>query len=150
MIVRAGLAGDGARALAIWRAAVDATHGFLSAQDRVEIDAIVAGFLPAVPLWLAVDDDDMPLGFMVFDCQRIEALFVDPACHGRGIGSRLIAHALRLSDGPVLVDANEQADNALPFYLARGFTVIGRSPRDSDGRPYPIIHLQHPNEGQDS
>ena len=31
---------------------------------------------------------------------------------------------------------------ALKFYQACGFEVIGRSPVDSAGRPYPLLHLE--------
>jgi putative acetyltransferase len=138
--IRAGTVADVPRALQIWRDAVDATHGFLSADDRVEIDLMVANdFLPKAELWLAVDGDD-PLGFLVMDGRTIDALFVDPAHHGRGVGTFLLQHALSLAPD-ALVDASEQATNAVPFYLARGFRIVGRSPTDPQGRPYPLIHL---------
>jgi putative acetyltransferase len=138
--IRAGTAADVPRALQIWRDAVDATHGFLSADDRVEIDLMVANdFLPKAELWLAVDGDD-PLGFLVMDGRTIDALFVDPAHHGRGVGTFLLQHALSLAPD-ALVDASEQATNAVPFYLARGFRIVSRSPTDPQGRPYPLIHL---------
>jgi putative acetyltransferase len=139
--VRKATAADPPRALEIWRAAVDATHRFLSPEHRREIDGIVAGFLPEAELWM-VDDGDLPVGFMILDGEMIEALFVDPAVHGRGFGSALIAHALSLAP-EALVDANEQASNAVPFYEAKGFVRIGRSELDSDGRPYPIVHLRY-------
>ena len=143
-MIRAGTAADVPRALEIWRAAVDATHGFLSAQDRVEIDRMVAqDFLPNVPLWLAVDGADRPLGFLVMDGEMIDALFVDPAAHGRGIGTALVDHALSLVPH-ALVDASEQASNAVPFYESRGFVRTGRSEQDPQGRPYPLIHFRHP------
>jgi putative acetyltransferase len=139
--LRAGTPADVPRALQIWRAAVDATHGFLSAEHRAEIDALVASeFLPKAELILAVDDRDVALGFLVMDGEMIDALFVDPACHGRGIGTLLLDHALALSPNAT-VDASEQASNALPFYLARGFRITGRSPTDQQGRPYPLVHL---------
>ncbi|NWN13392.1 GNAT family N-acetyltransferase, partial [Escherichia coli] len=82
------------RALAIWRAAVDATHGFLSPEHRAEIDAIVAEqFLPQAPLWLVEDDAGLVQGFLAMDGAMIDALFVDPAAHGRGFGTALIDHA---------------------------------------------------------
>ncbi|MFS2109631.1 acetyltransferase [Sphingomonas sp. Sphisp140] len=142
--IRLGTEADVPRALAIWRAAVDATHDFLSPEHRAEIDTIVAEqFLPHVPLWLVEDESGTVQGFLALDGDMIDALFVDPAAHGRGFGSALVAHALSLSPD-ARVDANEQADNALPFYLARGFEVSGRSERDPQGRPYPIIHLRYP------
>lgn len=141
--IRPGTHADVPRALAIWRAAVDATHGFLSSEHRAEIDTIVAEqFLPVASLWLVEDDAGRVQGFLAMDGAMIDALFVDPAAHGRGFGTALVDHALALSPD-ALVDANEQADNALPFYLARGFEVIGRSEADPHGRPYPIIHLRH-------
>ena len=143
MRVRAGTPADVPRALEIWRAAVDATHGFLTVEDRQAIDRMVAqDFLPAVPLWLVEDASGQVQGFLVMDGAMIDALFVDPAVHGRGIGTALIHYALTLAPD-ALVDASEQADNALPFYEARGFVQIGRSETDPQGRPYPVVHLRY-------
>lgn len=141
MRIRRGTAADVPRAVEIWRAAVDATHGFLSKADRVEIDAMVANdFLPNAQLWLAVDADDQAVGFLVMDGTMIDALFVDPAHHGQGYGTALLDHALAIAPNAT-VDASEQATNALPFYLSRGFRIVGRSPTDPQGRPYPLVHL---------
>tara|TARA_B100000678_G_scaffold90319_1_gene75187 strand:- start:1137 stop:1574 length:438 start_codon:yes stop_codon:yes gene_type:complete len=144
MIVREAEPCDVARAVAIWRAAVDATHRFLSPDDRQEIDAQVSEFLAQSPFWVAECGADI-VGFMVMDADMIEALFVDPTSHGQGVGSALVAHALAIAPR-ARVDANEQASNAVPFYLARGFEPIGRSERDGQGRPYPIVHFRFPAE----
>jgi putative acetyltransferase len=129
------------RALEIWRDAVDATHHFLTPEDRVAIDELVRNWLPTVTLWIA-EDNKRPVGFLVMDGEMIDALFVDPAVHGRGFGTALLDHALSLSPAAT-VDASEQASNALPFYEARGFVRIGRSETDPQGRPYPLIHLRY-------
>ncbi len=143
MTIRAGTPADVPRALEIWRAAVDATHGFLTPEDRLEIDRMVAEeFLPNVELWFADDAQGRAAGFLVMDAEMIDALFVDPAVHGQGFGTELLAHALKLSPG-ALVEASEQATNALPFYEARGFVRIGRSETDPQGRPYPLVLLRH-------
>ena len=141
MKVRWGTPADVPRALEIWRSAVDATHQFLSAADRAEIDTLVAKqFLPNAQLWIAADDSDRPMGFLVIDQAKIEALFVDPAVHGRGYGSLLVDHATSM-EPKLTVDAHEHASNALGFYLSRGFRIVGRSPTDDQGRPYPLVHL---------
>jgi len=139
--VRRGTPADVPRALEIWRDAVDATHGFLTSDDRAEIDAMVAAWLPTVDLWM-IDEAGRPVGFLVMDGEMIDALFVDPAVHGRGYGTALLDHALELSPRAT-VDASEQASNALAFYEARGFVHTGRSETDPQGRPYPLIHLRY-------
>lgn len=142
MKVRAGTPADVPRALEIWRSAVDATHGFLRPADRRDIDGLVAEeFLPNAALWLIDDAAGRAAGFLVMDGQMIDALFVDPALHGRGYGSALLDHALMLSP-EATVEASEQATNALPFYEARGFVRTGRSETDPQGRPYPLVELR--------
>jgi putative acetyltransferase len=142
MKLRRGTPADVPRAIEIWRSAVDATHSFLSPADRAEIDTIVAEqFMPTAHLWIAADEDDVPMGFMTVDGPTIDSLFVDSAVHGQGYGTLLVDHALTL-EPRLRVSANEQATNAVSFYLAKGFRIVGRSPTDGDGRPYPLVHLE--------
>ena len=139
--IRRSTPADYQRTLDIWRAAVAATHAFLTGDHRIEIDRLVREeFLPKAELWLAVDPADRADGFLAMDGDMIDALFVDPARHGEGIGSLLLDHAATLAR-PLRVEANEQATNALPFYLARGFRITGRIPTDHDGRPFPLVQL---------
>ena len=133
---------EGQRALEIWRRAVDATHDFLSADDRQAIEDMVSDFLPQAPLWLAVDENDHPWALMLLDQGHMEALFVDPARRGTGLGSALLRHALTLHPR-LSTDVNEQNPQALGFYQKMGFQPTGRSALDGQGRPYPLIHLQY-------
>ncbi|WP_321805457.1 acetyltransferase [Burkholderia sp. BCC1993] len=133
---------DGTRVLDIWRQAVDATHHFLSDDDRRAIEAEVVAFLPGAPLDLAVDESDRPVAFMLLDGSHMEALFVDPAHHGAGVGRRLVEAALgRHPD--LSTDVNEQNEAAAGFYERLGFERCGRSALDGQGRPYPLIHLRY-------
>jgi putative acetyltransferase len=141
MTVRPGTPADVPRALQIRRDAVEATHGFLTPEHRADIDKLVEAWLPAKELWI-VDEGERAIGFLIIDGETIDALFVDPAAHGRGFGTALLVHALVLSPNAT-VDASEQATNALPFYEARGFVRTGRSETDPQGRPYPLIHLKY-------
>ena len=139
--IRTSTPADGARVLAIWAAAVDATHDFLSAADRAAIGEEVAAFLPSAALMLAVDGGDRPVGFMLLDGAHMEALFIDPGCRGQGVGRLLVEKAL--VQHPVLTtDVNEQNGQAVGFYARLGFVPTGRSMHDGQGRPYPLVHLK--------
>lgn len=140
--LRPSRATDGDALVDLWRRAVNATHDFLSADDRQAIDAEVAGFLPQAPLVVAADDQDQPQGFMLINGSHMEALFIDPDVRGTGIGRQLLLHALALHP-QLTTDVNAQNGQAVGFYQRMGFTETGRSPLDSQGRPYPLIHLRH-------
>src|SRR3546814_15054706 len=102
------------------------------------IEAEVAAFLPQAPAWLATDPDDQAIGFMLIDGAHMEALFIDPAWRGKGVGRQLVDHALSLH--PTLTtDVNEQNAQAIGFYEAMRFARTGRSDQDGQGRPYPQI-----------
>lgn len=139
--IRPARAADGARLLDIWRRAVDATHDFLNPADRAAIDAEVSAFLPQSAAWLATDTDDQPIGFMLIDSAHMEALFIDPDWRGKGVGRTLVEHGLELHPA-LTTDVNEQNPQALGFYERLGFSRTGRSDRDGQGRPYPLIHLR--------
>lgn len=139
--IRSSLPSDTSRLLDIWRRAVRATHHFLPPKDFDEIEKLVANdYLPGVALLVAVDETDKPLGFMGLSGTHIDALFVDPDMHGRGIGRLLIGRAVK-GARTVTVDVNEQNGQAVSFYRRLGFGRIGRSETDSEGRPFPLLHL---------
>jgi len=140
--LRTSRADDGATLIDLWRRSVYATHHFLSAEDRTAIDAEVCSFLPNAVVTVAVDEDDTPRGFMLLDGTHMEALFIDPDCRGTGIGRQLLQHALSLH-AELSTDVNLQNAQAVGFYQRMGFVETGRSEVDSQGRPYPLIHLQY-------
>lgn len=142
MIIRHSQRHEGERLIAIWCRSVDATHDFLSAQDRADIEVQVRAFLPEAPLWVAVDDNDVPVAFMLLSEHHLEALFVDPDARGTGVGRKLVEHALSLIPD-LTTDVNEQNAQAVGFYQKMGFVVTGRSETDDHGRPYPLLHLRY-------
>lgn len=79
------------------------------------------------------------LGFIGLVETHIGMLFIDPDFHRMGVGQLLIHHALR--QGATSVDVNEQNPKAHAFYTAMGFIQKGRSSHDSQGNPFPILHL---------
>ena len=140
--IRPARAADGARMLDIWRRAVDATHDFLTPEDRSAIDGEVSTFLPQAAAWLATDPDDCAIGFMLIEGTHMDALFIDPDWHGQGVGRLLVEHALSLHPA-LTADVNERNERALHFYERMNFARTGRSDTDGQGRPYPLIHLRY-------
>lgn len=143
MNVRPARAQDRERLLEVWERSVRATHQFLEESDVAALRPFVAEALAseAVDWWVLVSAAEV-VGFLGFARDTIEALFIDPDHHRRGGGRLLVAHAQRLSAGALAVDVNEQNPHAVRFYEVLGFSVVGRSPTDSGGRPFPILHMR--------
>lgn len=128
------------RLVAIWRSAVDATHDFLAEADRDAIESQLASdYLPQVDLHVA-DLGGSIAGFAGVSGESLEMLFVDARERGRGIGTDLLSFVVA-ECGVRTVDVNEQNAQAVEFYRRRGFTEVGRSELDDQGRPYPILHM---------
>jgi putative acetyltransferase len=130
----------------VWERSVRATHDFLTEDDIVALRPLVEAALDddALDLWVLTEPGDQPVGFMGLTDDDISALFLEPARRGQGGGRRLVAHAQALRGGDLTVDVNEQNHAALGFYQALGFMVVGRSPLDDGGRPFPLLHMRRP------
>lgn len=130
--------------VSIWYKAVVQTHTFLTNADIEFYYQIVRnGALREVEIWIEVNEDQEPLGFIGMDGSKIEMLFVDPDHHGSGTGRRLIKHVEALKGANLQVDVNEQNDGAYSFYKRLGFVRIGRSELDYSGNPFPLLHLAY-------
>ncbi|MCW0136704.1 acetyltransferase [Escherichia coli] len=115
---------------------------FLSAEYRVELEELVRSFLPEAPLWVAVNERDRPVGFMLLSGQHMDALFIDPDVRGCGVGRMLVEHALSMAP-ELTTNVNEQNKQAVGFYKKMGFKVTGRSEVDDLGKPYPLLNLAY-------
>ena len=138
--IRRSRPADGEQLVAIWRSAVNATPDFVDPVDREAIDKDVQVFLPQSEVWLAVDEQDVGIGFMGLADGEVESLFIAAPHRGKGLGRQFIEFA-RSAHASLTVAVNEQNDQAVGFYRHLGFVVIGRSPTDAFGRPYPLLHL---------
>jgi len=126
--------------LGIWEQSVRASHGFLSEQDIQFLLPIVRDqALPGLEVWVLCETSQ-PIGFMGLDGNQLAALFIAPTSFRRGGGKAMLEHARKLK-GALQVDVNEQNPRAVAFYLSNGFVVNGRSPTDSLGLPFPLLHL---------
>lgn len=134
---------DHDRLVDIWYKAVVHTHTFLTERDiHFYHDMVKNGALKEVEIWVEFNENAEPTGFIGLNETMIEMLFVDPKYHGKGIGSRLINHAIKIKGKNLQVDVNEQNDRAYAFYKRLGFVQVGRSELDNSGQPFPLLHLE--------
>jgi putative acetyltransferase len=141
LTIRPAHLADHAALLDIWLRSVRATHSFLTEADIQTLLPIVRDVaFKHLELYVLCDHDDGPIGFSGLIDAKLEALFIDPNHVRRGSGRMLVDHARALK-GPLTVDVNEQNSQAVKFYESCGFKVVGRSRTDSDGRPFPLLHM---------
>jgi putative acetyltransferase len=144
--IRPSLPEDQEALIDIWLRSVQATHTFLTEENIDHLHELVRnGALDGLEIWVLCDDDHKPIGFMGISGANLEALFLAPEVHRRGYGRQLVEHARNLK-GQLAVDVNEQNPEAVRFYEACGFVVQGRSPLDSSGLPFPILHMRQREE----
>jgi putative acetyltransferase len=142
--IRSATAADVDALVALWERSVRATHDFLTEADIADLRARVGEALEdeALDLWVLVNAGGAPIGFLGLAGDDISALFLDPAHLRQGGGRLLVSHAQGLRGGELTVDVNEQNPAARGFYEALGFRVVGRSPLDDEGRPFPLLHMR--------
>ena len=142
--VRRAVPADRERLIDIWWRSASATHRFLSKAQLDELLPDVKALrLETLDTWILCTLPGEAVGFLVMNGRAVDALFIAPEWLRRGGGIRLLRHA-RLLAGPLTVEVNQQNGDALAFYLAQGFEIVRRSPVDSAGRPYPLLHLEEP------
>ena len=94
-----------------------------------------------------VEEDGVLLGFYTLlehedGVLELEHLFVEPSHLRRGLGSRLLRHALRRAAGRGVSKLIVLSDpNATEFYLAHGATVVEEIPSSIPGRSIPRLVL---------
>ncbi len=129
----------------IWESSVRATHDFLSHEDILSLKPLILEhYFDAVDLRVARTDDNKIVGFIGVADHNVEMLFISSNSRNKGVGTLLLKYAIE-SQGAYKVDVNEQNPDAVGFYKHQGFAVIGRSPLDGQGEPFPLLHLKLAN-----
>ncbi len=146
LVLRPYAAADRDACLAIWRAASETGHPFLT---RTELDAdqvlVRDIYLSRATITLACDDEG-PVGFIALIDDFIGGLFVLPARHRQGVG-RLLINAASRQAGPLSVEVYVENAKALRFYEALGFVQTATRTVDDQGRPYALVRLEQPRNG---
>ncbi|MDW5500842.1 acetyltransferase [Pseudomonas lundensis] len=140
--IRARAVEDNAQLVEIWQRSVRATHHFLTEENIAQLYPLVLNdYLPKVNVWVAEDHPGHPCGFIGLSGNKVEMLFIDAEQRGKGVGKALLAHAESLHD-ELQLDVNEQNPQASDFYRHYGFEITGRSALDSQGNPFPLLHMK--------
>jgi GNAT superfamily N-acetyltransferase len=74
-------------------------------------------------VWLALRDARI-VGLLALEASHIDQLYVEPGEQGRGIGSRLLAHAKLLRPAGLSLFTFQRNTRARTFYEARGFRAV--------------------------
>ena len=142
MIVEYVLPEDYPELLNVWENSVRATHDFVSEKDIEFFKAIIIEqAFPAVALKCVRNAKGAIQGFVGVNNANIEMLFVLNEARGKGIGRLLLEYAIDHLNANS-VDVNEQNPQATAFYKRLGFKVVSRSPLDSMGKPFPLLHMK--------
>ena len=150
MVVRKADGSDRDTLLAIWLRSVRATHTLLTEEHIQSLVPVVRDeALLQLEIWVLCCAAGNAVGFIGLSGSRVETLFIAPEWCGHGGGTLLLEKARRLK-GAHSVDVNEQNREALRFYLTRGFKIVGRSPVDAQGNPFPLLHLREVSAEHDS
>ena len=75
-------------------------------------------------VWVAVDKNDRPLGFMAIQNDFIDLLYIHPDHWRKGIGVQFLNHARELSPGYLWLYTLQINQNARAFYEKNGFTAV--------------------------
>lgn len=133
---------DLSRLVEVWESSVRISHHFLAEEDIQALIPEVEEGLRAVEKILVIrDNKDVIRAFLGLDGSKVEMLFVPKEEKGNRLGTALLAHAIAYLKAE-FVDVNEQNERAVKFYQRFGFKVIARDDLDSQGRPFPILHMQ--------
>jgi len=124
----------------IWLDASLLAHPFIGTQRLREQQRLIEdAYLPLSETFVAAQAGD-PVGFISLLDSFIGGLFVAPAQQGKGIGRRLIAHALDLK-GELSLEVYTANEQAMRFYRSLGFLEVSHRSTDDDGLPFENARL---------
>ena len=93
-------------------------------------------------LWV-YDDNGIVKGFLWVDDKQIKKLFVEPVLQSRGIGAKLLEHAVS-ELGATYLWALEKNTRAIAFYKRHGFLVTDEKMFEEDTTEY-LVKLTRTN-----
>lgn len=123
----------------IWERGARSTHHFMDDEDFAEARPVIRDrLLPSMEVSMA-EVDGTPVGFIGVRETHVVLLYLEPEYTRRGIGTALLRHAD--TQGPLSVEVYADNHDGMAFYRRSGFVESRRLPRDTFGRPFPVVHL---------
>ena len=140
MKIRQYMDADLASVLDSWEVATRLAHEFMSdefiAQERINVAEV---YLPNTDTWVA-DLDGEVKGFIALMGNEVGAIFLQPSCHGRGIGKALMDKAQSIhTDLEVEVFANNTIGRN--FYARYGFKPLEEKHHEPTGQK--VLRLRY-------
>jgi putative acetyltransferase len=116
-----------------WEVATRLAHEFLTdefiSQERKNVAEI---YLPNTDTWVAEMDGEVK-GFIALMSNEIGAIFLQPDCHGKGIGKALMDKARELH-GDLEVEVFKENAIGRSFYSKYGFEVLEEKLHEPTGQ----------------
>ncbi|HSH93997.1 MAG TPA: GNAT family N-acetyltransferase [Roseimicrobium sp.] len=128
---------DAARLLELAAGGVD-PRAFRPMTEAAEVDE----FFDSVTVVACLDD--RIVGFVSWNGAYITWLYVDPSAQRRGIGRRLLEHAMGQIGPEAWTNTIAGNEPALALYRAAGFEIVWEQRGDCDGYPCTAMRLALP------
>ena len=116
-----------------WEVATRLAHEFMTddfiAQERRNVADV---YLPNTDTWVAVVDDRVQ-GFIALMGDEVGAIFLQPTCHGKGIGRALMDKAQELH-GDLEVEVFKENSVGRSFYSKYGFEPLEEKYHEPTGQ----------------
>jgi putative acetyltransferase len=111
--------------VSVWEKANAIAHPFLPEAFVAHVKRDLRNiYLPNAETWV-VEDGDVIVGFIALIGDEIGGLFLDPSCHGRGLGKAMADYAVSLH-GQLRAEVFEKNAIGRRFYDRYGFVETTR------------------------
>ena len=93
---------------------------------RVIEEKVFAAETADEALFVAVDERDKAIGFVSIYMPQgfVHHLYVDPPHSGRGVGTKLLSHAVAVARGSATLKCQTRNETALAFYRRLGWIEV--------------------------
>ncbi|MBQ8201898.1 MAG: GNAT family N-acetyltransferase [Clostridia bacterium] len=107
--------------------------------DELQVPSLARGYA-AAPESIWVYDDGVVKGFLRWERQEVQKLFVEPVLQGQSIGAALLQHAIT-ENGVSFLWALEKNVRAIAFYTRHGFHLT-KDRRLEDGTDEYLVRME--------